>query len=378
MKFVHISDTHLGCQIPIQYNELRKKDFLKTFKEAIEFSINNKVDFIIHSGDFFDDYFRFDSKFIIEVLDILMKLKNNNIPLIFIKGNHDVKGHRQNVLELFKKLDLIKEANIREPYIIKDVYIYGVSEPSNLAGEQLNKYYRELFSNINLENNGFRIFLFHGAVNMFPNNILEGYGKEPRILPLNIFPKADYYGFGHFHKSHLEVHDDIIFSLPGSTERTSLSKDEENIKKGFYYYSDNIDFIEVNSRPIYIYEDIINNEEDLNRLKDYIGKRSKETLIKLKLKYNKDLYISIKNYIDKLISSGYYIIDDLYSMNQEYNIIKDESNINDLFDNNIFVNNKEELLELFNNIKSTFEEFYSNKSSDIDRIRDILYKNLIK
>ena len=143
MKFVHVSDTHLGCQIPVEYGEIRKYDFLNSFKQVIEFAIKEKVDFIIHSGDFFDDYFRIDSKYLLEILDILFKLKDNKIPLIFIRGNHDTKGLRQNVLEILKRLDLVYEANIKEPFIYKDIYIYGISEPPNLSYEQLRTYYKK-------------------------------------------------------------------------------------------------------------------------------------------------------------------------------------------------------------------------------------------
>jgi DNA repair exonuclease SbcCD nuclease subunit len=379
MKFIHVSDTHLGCQIPIEYGEIRKKDFLKAFKEVIDFAIKEKVDFIIHSGDFFDDYFRIDSKYIIEILDILSKLKENKIPLIFIKGNHDIKGQRQNILEILKKLNLIYEANIKDPFIYKDIYIYGISEPSNLSGEHLTLYYKDILKNVKFENNGYTIFLFHGAVNFFPNNILEGY-KEPRILSLNDLPKADYYAFGHFHKHHLEEHEGKIFALPGSTERTEISKDEENDKKGFYFVNDNeIKFIEINSRPIFIYEDIINEENDIDKAREEIIKRSKETVIKIKLRYKKDYYQKIKNLIDNLISLGYLIIEDLYPIEKEESLSEENNySLEDAIDSSFFIKDKEELLSLFNMIREKFEEMYSGKESDMDRIRDSLFKELIK
>ncbi|BFI73621.1 DNA double-strand break repair protein Mre11 [Nanoarchaeota archaeon] len=380
MKFIHVSDTHLGCQIPVEYSEIRKKDFLKSFNEVIDFAIKEKVDFIIHSGDFFDEYFRIDSKYIIEVLDILSKLKENDIPLIFIKGNHDTKGQRQNILEILKKLKLVYEANIKEPFIYKDIYIYGISEPPNLAGEELNLYYKNILSKLKFENNGYTIFMFHGAVNFFPNSILEGYHKEPRILSLEYFPKADYYAFGHFHKHYLEKNEGKIFALPGSTERTEISKDEENIKKGFYLVNDNdIKFIELNTRPIYIYEDIINNEEDINKISEDVGKRSKEAIIKIKIRYKKDYYQRIKSLVDSLISLGYLIIEDLYSLDREEDIIEENNySVEDALNSLFFINNKEEVISLFNTIKERFEEMYSGRESDIDRIRDNLFKELLK
>jgi DNA repair exonuclease SbcCD nuclease subunit len=379
MKFVHVSDTHLGCQIPVEYSEIRKYDFLNSFKQIIDFAIREKVDFIIHSGDFFDDYFRIDSKYLLEILDILFKLKDHKIPLIFIKGNHDTKGQRQNVLEILKKLNLIYEANIKEPFIYKDVYIYGISEPSNLSYEQLRIYYKKNLLNSKFENNGYTIFMFHGAVNIFPENILGSYSKEPRILSLEDLPKADYYAFGHFHKKHLEKYNNIILALPGSTERTEISKDEENIKKGFFYVKDdNIEFKELNIRPIYIYEDVINNDDELNKLKSDIYSKSKETIIKIRVRYKKDYYINIKNLLENLIESGYLILDDSYSLDEEIKLDNKVITIDNIMDNSLFVNDKQEVIKMFNYIKELFEEMYSGRNSDLDRIRETLFKQLIK
>ena len=52
-KFAHIGDTHLGYR---QYNlEQREQDFYDAFNRAIDRIIEEKVDFVIHSGDLFND-----------------------------------------------------------------------------------------------------------------------------------------------------------------------------------------------------------------------------------------------------------------------------------------------------------------------------------
>ena len=51
MKFSHISDTHLGL---VQYGlEEREQDIYDSFNQAIDISINDKVDFVIFAGDVF-------------------------------------------------------------------------------------------------------------------------------------------------------------------------------------------------------------------------------------------------------------------------------------------------------------------------------------
>ena len=51
MKFSHISDTHLGL---VQYGlGEREQDIYDSFNQAIDISINDKVDFVIFAGDVF-------------------------------------------------------------------------------------------------------------------------------------------------------------------------------------------------------------------------------------------------------------------------------------------------------------------------------------
>ncbi|MGC9079842.1 MAG: metallophosphoesterase family protein [Nanopusillaceae archaeon] len=381
MKFIHVSDTHIGCQIPVKFSEIRKKDFLNSFKQVVDFALRENVDFIIHSGDFLDDYFRIDSTTIVEILDLLLKLKEKNIPLIYIKGNHDVKGQKQNILKIFEKLGLIIEAKPDEPYLVKDVYIYGISEPSNLSHDELRNYYKIKLSKIRFDNSGYRIFMFHGAIRLFPESILGKYYQDPRIVEPGILPDADYYAFGHFHKNYLWISEGKIYALPGSTERTEISIEEENAKKGFYYVRDNkLDFVEVKTRPIYIYEGELNNEHDLNILKEQISKKDKNTIIKIRLKYKKDYYHVLRNFIDSLEDLGYLILDDLYTYDtlDLVKIENDNSTIEDLINSSLFVSKKQELLEIFNLIREKIDEMYSGKDSDIERIRENIFYELIK
>ena len=50
MKFAHLADTHLGYR---QYGLFeREKDFYEVFDKVIDKIIEEKVDFVVHSGDF--------------------------------------------------------------------------------------------------------------------------------------------------------------------------------------------------------------------------------------------------------------------------------------------------------------------------------------
>lgn len=87
IKFLHISDIHLGCR---RYNlEERTKDFFKSWYDVIEnHAIPNEVDFVVIAGDFFDRR-QIDPQTMNHALAGLQLLKDNGIPVVAIEGNHD-------------------------------------------------------------------------------------------------------------------------------------------------------------------------------------------------------------------------------------------------------------------------------------------------
>ncbi|MEM5873143.1 MAG: hypothetical protein QXV63_02855, partial [Candidatus Aenigmatarchaeota archaeon] len=60
------------------------------------------------------------------------------------------------------------------------------------------------------------------------------------------------------------------------------------------------------------------------------------------------------------------------------NAVEDKVVFEDIIDKMmISENDKKELLNLYNKIKYLFEEYYSDRSSNLDRIREALFKELI-
>jgi hypothetical protein len=104
----------------------------------------------------------------------------------------------------------------------------------------------------------------------------------------------------------------------------------------------------------------------------------KETIIKIKVRYKKDYYINIKNLLENLIESGYLILDDSYSLDEEIKLNSEVITVDNIIDSSFFVNDKQEIINMFNYIKELFEEMYSGKNSDLDRIKESIFKQLIK
>ncbi len=92
IRILHISDTHLGLR---QYGLIeREMDFYEVFREAINIAVEERVDAVIHSGDFFDTT-RPPMQAIREAIDAARMLREKGIPLIAVMGDHDVPRRRE-------------------------------------------------------------------------------------------------------------------------------------------------------------------------------------------------------------------------------------------------------------------------------------------
>src|SRR5437588_2765995 len=87
IKFLHLSDVHLGCR---RYNlEERTKDFFRSWHDVIvKHALPNGVDFVLIAGDFFDRR-NIDTQTMNHALAGLQLLKDARIPVVAIEGNHD-------------------------------------------------------------------------------------------------------------------------------------------------------------------------------------------------------------------------------------------------------------------------------------------------
>ena len=87
MKFLHISDVHLGCtryQLPES-----PRDFFYAWHDVLnKYAVEEKVDFVLIGGDFFHKR-NVDPQGMNHAVLGLTLLKENGIPAVAIEGNHD-------------------------------------------------------------------------------------------------------------------------------------------------------------------------------------------------------------------------------------------------------------------------------------------------
>ena len=118
MKFAHLADTHLGYR---QYGLFEREiDFYNIFNNIIDKLIEERPDFVIHSGDLFE-FSRPPTNALLTVQKGLLALKDAGIPVYAIAGNHDI-IMRKNALPpqvLFKEMGL-KIISPNNPFFIKE------------------------------------------------------------------------------------------------------------------------------------------------------------------------------------------------------------------------------------------------------------------
>jgi DNA repair protein SbcD/Mre11 len=240
MKFLHISDIHLGCT---RYQlEESPKDFFNAWYDVLQkYAVAERVDFVIMAGDFFHKR-NVPPETMNHAYAGLSLLKDAGIPVVTIEGNHDQKHNDSEYswlrsLENWRLLHLVEPRSedgkfIYEPWdydserYIRGGYIdigrarifgsawYGAS--ANWAIPMLTKAIRD-----NRRAGAFHILLLHTDV--------EGHQTHP-IPALSLAnlkelkEVTEYVALGHTHKSY-EI-DNWAFN-PGSLEVTSIDEFRE-------------------------------------------------------------------------------------------------------------------------------------------------------
>ena len=120
-RVIHTGDTHLGYR---QYHApARREDFLDAFRQVAEDAVADDVDAVVHAGDLFHDR-QPDLGDIMGAIEVLERLREADIPVLAIVGNHETKRDAQ-WLDLFESLGLATRLG-PEPVVVDDVAVYGL------------------------------------------------------------------------------------------------------------------------------------------------------------------------------------------------------------------------------------------------------------
>ena len=167
-RFMHISDTHLGSR---QYSiKEREDDFYEAFTESVQIALDRDVDFVVHSGDLFDEH-RPDNRALSVFRDNILKLQARKIPFYMIMGDHD--RPKKDDIPASKIFDFlgVKVLGMEEYESVlhingsEQILIGGVSNMKGMRRERLRSQYER--ANFEAAENKMAILLSHQAISPY-------------------------------------------------------------------------------------------------------------------------------------------------------------------------------------------------------------------
>ena len=262
MLIVHTADVHIGVENygfpdPLTRTSTRLNDFLSSFDEVVNYSIDNKADLVLMCGDAYKS--RNPSQtHQREFAKRIAEITKHNIPVFLLAGNHDSPNIRvqATALDIFNTLDapyvnigaelkthLIETKSgpiqiIALPWIRKGDFITS-QDTKGLSNTQINKEIQKTITDIikseieNLNPEIPAILAGHVSIDSAKTSSEKSMmlGKDYILLKSSITSnKLDYVALGHIHK-HQILNDNPKIVYPGSLERVDFG--EEKDVKGF-------------------------------------------------------------------------------------------------------------------------------------------------
>jgi DNA repair protein SbcD/Mre11 len=230
MRFVHISDSHLGAATlgkkiaPSGANQ-REEDICNSFISAIDKIIELKPDFVLHTGDLFHSV-RPTNRIIHLGLQQFIRLSEAEIPVVIISGNHDTPKQRSigsvfRIFELFSGIYAIYKDRY-ETVQIKDAIVHAIPHCAGMGT------FQEELKKIKIDPQAkYNILMLHGVIAGIPEFSM-GELSEQEIPSSHFELGFDYVALGHYHRN-CEVKPNVWYA--GSTERLSMA--ELSQEKGF-------------------------------------------------------------------------------------------------------------------------------------------------
>ncbi|MDJ0707681.1 MAG: exonuclease SbcCD subunit D [Leptolyngbyaceae cyanobacterium MO_188.B28] len=244
-RFLHLADIHLGFD---RYdNKERTKDFFRAFQDVLErYAIAAQADFVLIVGDLFE-HRNIQPAILNQAQICLQMLKDAEIPVLAIEGNHDnrpygVKTSWLRYLSDWGLLKLLEPGDIsagepfyspwdeewrRGGYVDLDCGVrvvganwYGAAAPR--AIEQIAAGIQALPAS----SNPVALMFHHGIEGQISRYV--GALRYRELLPLKQ-AGVDYLALGHIHKSYTV--EDWIFN-PGSLEANNV--EESQYDRGVY------------------------------------------------------------------------------------------------------------------------------------------------
>jgi len=291
MRFAHLGDCHIGAWRDKKLKELN----LQAFITALDSCVDQKVDFIIISGDLFDTTLP-DLTLVKKAVEKIKEVKDQGIPFYITYGSHDFAPNAVSIIDILTSSGLFKKV-VDAKIVDEKVQLNFVQDPktgaklTGLSGRRLGlekKYYTILDIESLEKEQGFKIFVFHNAI----IELRSKTANYPEGVPLSCFPKGfDYYAGGHVHeKIEKEITNYGLIAYPGAlfgATFTDLEQTGKGEKRGFYIidFDDKITntrFIDVNLSEVF-FQQINADKKTARQVEEILKKAASECEAKDKI-----------------------------------------------------------------------------------------------
>ena len=215
IKIIHTGDLHLGMTFKSlgKKSKLHRLDCQDVFSDIIDLTIKENANALLIAGDLFNE--PNPSKSIVTfVVDELKRLKEKNIPVFIITGNHDP----------YQKDSLWFSYNFPSNVVIFDSHNLASKSVGNLEvyGLAYTSHTKEPLKGFKAQKNDkFKIGLIHGSTTNIKKDDDPEYSYRPITKTQIEKSGLDYVALGHFHDL-LEVKTKVKCFYCGSPEGLSF------------------------------------------------------------------------------------------------------------------------------------------------------------
>jgi len=259
-KFAHMSDIHIGA---FRQPEL-KGLLLNAFDESINRCIKERVSFVILAGDIFDSNIP-DLSAVRRAAEKMKEATDAGIRFYAIYGSHDFSPNYSSIVDVLDGAGLFVKVEAKSTVGGKTALSF-VQDPSGpkicgISGRKLSLD-REEYAALDREKleaePGFKIFVFHGALDELKPSSLEMMESMPAA---NLPAGFQYYAGGHVHGRTLaDLPGHLNIAYPGpifATDFDELLQLARGKERGFYIVDFNRDRVEkVSFVPISVCEPV--------------------------------------------------------------------------------------------------------------------------
>jgi exonuclease SbcD len=285
--FIFVTDTH--------NNEYNGELIYSIFEQAISVAIENKLKYIYHGGDFFNERKAQPLSVLKTLVRVIHLCEKRGIILRIIPGNHDKTDYKSedSFLDIFTKYSNFELIRTYDSFVHDRTCIHMIP-----FFEEKTTYSKYL-DLVKPDPSRINILITHIAVNSVQNN--DG-SKIENDLTADRFNAFDLVLIGHYH-NYQEI-DNIVYI--GSTHQQNFGEDQD---KGYsiIYDDGTFDKIEFENVPTYttstINVDILSKKELADKI-DLISSQSKQSFQKIKFTGSIEKIASISKLTTQLQSSG--------------------------------------------------------------------------